>query len=618
LYLESLEERCLLAAYTPGPLLLLSNPDPLAGCPPGFLGANVAVEPYVAVNPANPNNLAAIWIDHGFAGNAVGVTLDGGTTWQNESLPGTTQCTGGTNPAAADPWLSFAPNGDLYAIGDSLGKNVAALLVNKSTDGGLTWSNPIQVDTTGNPARDDDKPSLTADPTNANFVYATWSRTAKSSVGGNNAETMFARSTDGGQTWQPEQSIHQAPGTDINWGHQIVVLPDGTLIDAFSEGGFANNHQVTLTLLRSSDHGQTWSAPITAAVQEPLADHNLQPPSAVVTDPDTGQLVEAHPFPSLAVDRSSGTLYAAWLDARFSNFQHNGIALAMSSDGGFTWSNPIPVNQTPANVPSADQQAWSPAVAVAADGTVAISYYDFRNNTPAAGALTDYWMAFCRPSATTPVTNPGSWGEVRLTDTSFNLEQAPTRFNGAFFLGDYEGLAAVGKDFVAAWGMPDGTSTAQESIFFRRLQAAPGPQAPGVAAPAPPPHGPVPAADLGSALRGLTVGTPHGFGNESFGPAALNGSQGTFTNNEPAVDLLTGRGLTPPPDWLPPAADHLGGPQLLDSWSLLPAGSRQASRSAHGAPGLRDGTWADAGGQAAAAATDALLAELAEGRATAP
>src|SRR5262249_31115525 len=158
-------------------------------------------------------------------------------------------------------------------------------------------------------------------------------------------------------------------------------LPDGTLIDAFSEGEFTNNHQFTLTLLRSSDHGQTWSAPITAAVEEPVADPNLHPPNALLTDPDTGQLVEAHPLPSVAVDRSSGTLYATWLDARFSNFQHNGIALAMSTDGGFTWSNPIQVNQTPTNIPSADQQAWSPAVAVATDGTVAVSYYDFRNNT---------------------------------------------------------------------------------------------------------------------------------------------------------------------------------------------------------------------------------------------
>ena len=132
-----------------------------------------------------------------------------------------------------------------------------------------------------------------------------------------------------------------------------------------------------------------------------------------------------------------------------------------------TWSAPIQVNQTPNTIPPIDRQAWNPAVAVAANGTVAVSYYDFRNNTAAPGTLTDYWLA----TVPAPATNPSTWSEVRLTNSSFNLEQAPTRFNGGFFLGDYEGLAAAGNDFVAVWGMPDGSATAQESIFFRRASS---------------------------------------------------------------------------------------------------------------------------------------------------
>jgi hypothetical protein len=197
-----------------------------------------------------------------------------------------------------------------------------------------------------------------------------------------------------------------------------------------------------------------------------LVDPNAKPATALVTDPDTGQGIEVHPmFPSIALDHKSGNLYAVWIDARFSNFQYNGIAYSMSADGGFTWSKPIQVNQTPNSVAPADRQAWNPTVAVSANGTVAVSYYDFRNNTPAPGALTDYWLA----TAPAAATNPSNWSEVRLTDTSFNLEQAPTRFNGAFFLGDYEGLAAAGNDFVGVWGMPDGSANAQESIFFRRV-----------------------------------------------------------------------------------------------------------------------------------------------------
>src|SRR5262249_14964983 len=141
-------------------------------------------------------------------------------------------------------------------------------------------------------------------------------------------------------------------------------------------------------------------------------------------------------------------------------------------DGGLTWSDPIQVNKTPNSVPPADRQAWNPTVAVAADGTVAVTYYDFRNNTPAPGTLTDYWLAYCHPSASAPATDPASWSEVRLTDTSFDLQQAPVR--GEVFLGDYEGLAAAGKDFVAVWGMPDGSATGQESIFFRQINSVGG------------------------------------------------------------------------------------------------------------------------------------------------
>jgi hypothetical protein len=181
-------------------------------------------------------------------------------------------------------------------------------------------------------------------------------------------------------------------------------------------------------------------------------------------------------FDSIAVDRNTGNLYAVWIDGRFSNFQYNGIALSMSSDGGLTWSPPIPVNKTPNTVPAIDRQAWNPTVAVAADGTVAVSYYDFRNNTPAPGCPTDYWLAYWHPSAKAPATNPANWREVRLTDTSFNLEQAPVPgknsiLGGRFWLGEYEGLAAAGNDFVAVWAMPDGSSTNQGSIFFRRINS---------------------------------------------------------------------------------------------------------------------------------------------------
>src|SRR5262249_42944863 len=91
--------------------------------------------------------------------------------------------------------------------------------------------------------------------------------------------------------------------------------------------------------------------------------------------------------------------------------------------------------------------------------------------------LTDYWLAF----SSGPATNPANWSEIRLTDSSFDLEQAPSRtsigFTASYFLGDYEGLAASGNDFVSVWGMPDGTGTSQEDIFYRGAMSR-GPSSP--------------------------------------------------------------------------------------------------------------------------------------------
>src|SRR5262249_38013584 len=85
----------------------------------------------------------------------------------------------------------------------------------------------------------------------------------------------------------------------------------------------------------------------------------------------------------------------------------------------------------------------------------------------------DYWLVRCHPSATAPATNPANWGgEVRLTDTSFDLEKAQPGFDkgSPYFVGDYEGLTTVGNDFLAAWGQPHDTDL--DSVFFRRAFSA--------------------------------------------------------------------------------------------------------------------------------------------------
>jgi hypothetical protein len=480
LTLEQLEDRNLLSGLTPGgltlgPLVQVSGTSPFAP-QPGFY-SSAEVEPYLAVNPTNPKNMVGVWtqdmLTSGGGGQGIGVavTFNGGKSWKTGVMPGVTLASGGAYQAAGDSWLSFAPNGDLYftclsadAPAGNFSPSPSAILFEKSTDRGLTWTSPssppITLIQSTNPKVFPDKPSITADSTAKGYAYAVWDQSTTSGKG----PVMFTRTTDGGQSWETPRTIYDSGNNQVDIGNQILVLPNGALCDFFNVFPFkGGNHSGTLSLIQSSDKGRTWSSTATQ-VSSML--------SVGITDPDTGQPVDAWPAVmfDVAVDPHNGNLYAVWQDARFSNFQHDSIAFSMSTDGGVTWSAPIQINQTPTNIPSGDQQAFLPSIAVAADGTVAVTYYDFRFNDATPGLATDYWLVEGNPTGSGGLANPANWGnEVRLTNQSFDMEKAAVWSGKGLFLGDYQGFAAAGNSFGAFFAATNGSDPGD--IFFRDLAA---------------------------------------------------------------------------------------------------------------------------------------------------
>jgi hypothetical protein len=468
------------------PLTVVSGPSPFASCTVGGGPPEAGSINYV-------NAEVEPWVDcqsHGFrqhrgcvaagpmeqrrgARPAHGLHEERGLTWTT-SFPhfsicaGGTEANGGNYERASDPWVTFAPNGDVYQISLSVNlfENFAtAVLVSKSTDGGETWSEPVTIIRDTDPRFFNDKESMTADPTDSDFVYAVWDRiktppgdVRRFQVGnlehkrdrGFTGPTLFSRTTDGGQTWEPPRIIYNPGGNNQTLGNQIVVQPNGTLVNFFTEflarknsdGG--GKDEVNLALIRSTNKGATWTRgqPVRAAKQMFQG----------ALDPDTGRPIRAEGvIADVAVDRSNGTLYAVWQDLRFRGVDE--IAFITSTDGGDTWSTPIRVSQTPANATNPlNQQAFVPSVHVADDGTIAVTYYDFRNNTDAPGALTDYWIVHCHPVAPTFCADAADWlpaNENRLSSSSFDIEQAPAaRGPFGFFVGDYEGLTSVGDQFV--------------------------------------------------------------------------------------------------------------------------------------------------------------------------
>ncbi len=160
-------------------------------------------------------------------------------------------------------------------------------------------------------------------------------------------------------------------------------------------------------------------------------------------DPKTGDYVRAgDSLFDIAVDRSSGALYAVWQDSRTSGGVIDQVVFSKSTDG-VHWSTPTLIAKTPTT--AATQQSFTPSIDVSANGTIAVTYYDFRNWTAKGPTLpTDYW-------AITSIDGGTTWGpELRLTPTSFNGELAPVA-SGGHMIGDYEGLDHSGNTFLAAF-----------------------------------------------------------------------------------------------------------------------------------------------------------------------
>ena len=410
--------------------------------PSGTLYVNAEVEPFVAVNPRDPDNIVGVWQQDrwstgGARGLLTGLSLDGGRTWVPR-FPAFTRCAGG-NAAnggdyerASDPWVTFAPDGTAYQIAIAFNGrtfdagSANAVLVSRSADGGRSWGSPLTLIRDGG-SFFNDKESITADPTDSRLVYAVWDRLALAGGG----PTMFARTTDGGLSWEAPRPIYDPGPASQTINNQIVVLRDGTLVDFFTQIDTVDGTaRATLAVVRSLDKGVTWSAP-----------RVITPVQALGTrDPETGVRVRDGANLGSIAAGPRGELVVAWQDARFSGGVRDGIAVARSLDGGDSWTTAARVNNEPA-VP-----AFVPAVHVRTDGTIGVSYYDFRSNTDDRGTLpTDYWLA--------QSSDGQSWTETRVAGP-FDLAIAPN--SNGLFVGDYQGLTSIGSRFVPFFAQTQG------------------------------------------------------------------------------------------------------------------------------------------------------------------
>jgi hypothetical protein len=495
--------------------------DNVAG-QPGTNYPDSEIEPWLSVNPLFKGNLIAgwqqdRWSNGGARGLVAGVSLDGGRTWGRSVPPKITLCTGGPWERASDPWIAITPLG--VAFFQSLafqndrpdgGLGANAVLVSRSTNWGFTWSRPITLIEDTNGQVFNDKNSITADRLDPRYIYGTWDRLVdftlpesgaaqaapagkvaakpnrrrdgvamarerrrglKSKAASKQAQaapadvtfigpTYFVRTVNGGFSWEKAKEIYD-PGPDAQTiGNIAEVLGNGAVGVFFTN--ISSLGETSIGLIKSSNKGRTFGTATLPIATDVTLTGTLLPdtPDDPATDDNEASVRDGNILFDVAVDKRNGNLYLVWQDGRFAGIDQ--VAFSMSRDNGRTWSDPVKINMTPPSANPLRNQAFVPSVEVGPDHEITVTYYDFRNDTAAAGKeLTDYFAVFCAPSATNNCALRENWGDgsvkgkdIRLTEWSFNMLDAP--FARGHFLGDYMGLARRGNVVMPAFGIADG------------------------------------------------------------------------------------------------------------------------------------------------------------------
>jgi hypothetical protein len=488
-------------------------------------------ETAIAVDPNNPNRVVAAANDYvtrtwtcdinGTPCSALGdgysgtyFSNDGGQTWAGVSsdpqhlgtlIPGVTRLAGGQYDAGGDPALAFDSQGNVFYAG--LGFNRTSpentVAVNKGTfdgSGNLTWSMPTFINQTKAPSTLNDKEWIAADwhvsSPYRDRVYVSWTRFIFNPQKGNYVQSpiFFAYSTDGGQTFSAPQNI--SGNVLYDQGSRPIVGYDGTVYVIF-EGATRLAQFDSTYVVKSTNGGASFGKPVKVAELQdviPLANTDFR----------------VNSFPAGAA-APNGDLYVAWSTllndsdgslcaGRTNNGCHSVTVYSQSTDGGASWSTPVPIfptldasTQTAAGYPvsqpdgSGDLNAptarrvdtlW-PGVAVSPSGDVYMSAYGAdvvspwqtcaTPDTGAAGRINCLGLGNYINNARLDyyVTKIGSGTEQMVSTNPINTRNG---FGGGF-IGDYTDLS-VGSDGVyhAFW---TDSNNKQDVVWFYGFEFTP-------------------------------------------------------------------------------------------------------------------------------------------------
>jgi hypothetical protein len=360
--------------------------------------------------------------DLGFA-----TSTDGGGTWTHGFLPSLTvySTPAGRYERVSDPAVAYDAKAQVWLISAlaMTGTGGAAVVVSRSTDGGLSWSGPVVVSSSSSVSYDKEWVVCDNHASSAHFgnCYATWDDNGAGNL------LLNSVSNNGGLSWG---AAVKTAGAATGIGGQPLVQPDGTVIVPA-----ANAAETVIVAYRSTDGGTTWTSPVTV--------------SRVRIHTVRGGL-RSSPLPTAEAD-AAGNVYVAWQDCRFrSSCASNDIVLSTSATGQ-SWSAVVRI---PIDSKTSTIDHFIPGLAVdpttsGASAHLALTYYFY----PVAGCN----ASTCRLNvgSITSANGGSAWSApTQLTTTPMVLSWLPSTTQGRM-VGDYistsfTGSRAVGVFAVAA------------------------------------------------------------------------------------------------------------------------------------------------------------------------
>ncbi|UCH84685.1 MAG: T9SS type A sorting domain-containing protein [Candidatus Latescibacterota bacterium] len=367
----------------------------------------------LAINPADPSNLVA-----GANIRYFYYSTDGGMTWQEDELSSTLGVYG-------DPSVAFDADGHAFYAHLSWpasGSWLDRIVVQKSTDGGVTWSDGVGVGL--NPPKDQDKEWIVADITNSpyrNNLYMAWTEfdVYGSAAPTDSTRILFSRSTNGGTLWSAPVRLSDMGGNCIDDDHTVeggvpAVGPNGEVYIAWSG-------PLGIMFDRSTDGGETFGTDVFVTTQ----------PGGWAFD--VPGIYRANGFPTTVCDVSHGphrgTVYIVWSDQR-SGLDDTDVFLMKSTDGGASWGGFKRIN----NDDAGNHQFFPWACVDPVTGFLWVVFYDRRATT---GVGTDVYAARSDDGG--------------ATFTNFKISESTFYPDAGVFFGDYINIAAIGGVVHPIW-----------------------------------------------------------------------------------------------------------------------------------------------------------------------